>query len=58
MWADVQTVYSFVPLGGEVPGSGETCNSNTLSVYHKKGQIIKFSCPLNIGELFSFVFEV
>ena len=54
----MQTVYSFVPLGGEVPGSGETCNNNTLSVYHKKGQIIKFSCPLNIGELFSFVFEV
>lgn len=40
---------------GNVPGSD---NDNLLCFYHKKKQIIKFSCPLNIGELLSFTFEV
>lgn len=58
IWTDAQTCVSFLPLGGEMSGSGKTCNNNAVNVYHEKGQIIKFSCPLNIGELFSFVFEV
>lgn len=33
-------------------------NDNILYFYHKEEQIIKFSCPFNIGELLSFISEL